>query len=341
MMHLLIQGAARYFRSENAIDEVADLELFGNRPLLVYGQKALHATEGRLMQRLSNGGEQPILWLNKGFCTRAQVTEAAYVAEVNNCDYVLAIGGGKSMDLGKAIAAYLGLRVVTIPTIAATCAAVTPFSVMYDEFGRPDGELFFDSPVDLCVVDMKVIRKAPKRTLHAGIVDSMAKLPELIGNSTLNDSVLFHTAKILAMHVYNTLKIFCKRIYSGNEVDIVDVVDIVIAVTGTCSGYVSGTRQQALAHAFNAAVRKLYPCAANKWLHGETVGVGILIQMYINNDPNLKDMQFILRTLGMPTNISSLGVKIDWIADTMAERVKIDRDSDLYVMLKKSIMEFQ
>ena len=34
----------------------------------------------------------------------------------------------------------------------------------------------------------------------------------------------------------------------------------------------------------NGAVRALHPAQANTWLHGETVGVGILMQMRMNGD---------------------------------------------------------
>ena len=46
-------------------------------------------------------------------------------AQKHKANVIVGVGGGKSIDAAKQAAADLGLPVVCIPTIAATCAATT------------------------------------------------------------------------------------------------------------------------------------------------------------------------------------------------------------------------
>jgi hypothetical protein len=49
---------------------------------------------------------------------------------------VIGVGGGALLDSAKVLARRLGVPLVAIPTIAATCAAWTPLSVWYSDAGQ-------------------------------------------------------------------------------------------------------------------------------------------------------------------------------------------------------------
>ncbi len=49
---------------------------------------------------------------------------------------VIGVGGGALLDSAKVLARRLGVPLVAIPTIAATCAAWTPLSVWYGDAGQ-------------------------------------------------------------------------------------------------------------------------------------------------------------------------------------------------------------
>ena len=324
MKQTLMQGAARYIRSENAIAELVEAKRFGAKPLLIYGARAYEAVKERLNTVLAECGMTPVLWKNTGFCSHNQLAKACEDAKRNDCDFVMALGGGKCMDLSKAVAAALDVPVVTIPTIAATCACVTPFSVMYDDEGRPDGAIYHSRPVEMCIVDTSVLANAPIRTLKAGMVDSLAKLPELCcgAEEETETPFLLHTARMLARQVDDVLEPLCHEVADGKNIDLNKALDAVIALTGTCSGYAAGTKQLAMAHAFNSAARGLHPEIANQWLHGETVGVGILIQMTFNGwNEQCEAYQKMLATLGMPDSIHVLGMSAEGVGEYIANHM--------------------
>ena len=70
-----------------------------------------------------------------GVCTDQRVQELEAQVLDNHLEAIVAVGGGKVADLGKALAHKMALPVIILPTLAATCAPCTPLSVMYREDG--------------------------------------------------------------------------------------------------------------------------------------------------------------------------------------------------------------
>ena len=66
-----------------------------------------------------------------GYTDRETAAALAQYVREQGFEVVAGAGGGRIMDLVKAVAHLAGTPVVTIPTSAATCAAYTPMSVMY------------------------------------------------------------------------------------------------------------------------------------------------------------------------------------------------------------------
>lgn len=90
--------------------------------------------------------------------------------------------GGKVLDLSKAVGGKLGIPVVAVPTIAATCASWAAVSILYDDLGRFSGYIPNKRSPSLVLADTRVLATAPKRYLASGIGDTIVKWYETVVN---------------------------------------------------------------------------------------------------------------------------------------------------------------
>jgi alcohol dehydrogenase len=132
------------------------------------------------------------------------INEAFAMAKKNNCDSIIAIGGGSSMDVGKAVGALMSnpkkslskmrgiLKVrkrlpllIAIPTTAgtgseATLAAVVVNSKTHEKFAIEDPKLI---PA-VAVLDSSLLKKLPKKIISSTGMDALTHAVEsYIGHS--------------------------------------------------------------------------------------------------------------------------------------------------------------
>ena len=88
-----------------------------------------------------------------------------------------------------------------------------------------------------------------------------------------------------------------------------NVIFTTIAATGVISGIARGSNQCAIAHKFYEAVRKFFPKESSPYLHGEIVGIGLLIQNYFNGEPENNDFLLsIMKKHKMPHSLTDIGI---------------------------------
>lgn len=321
-------GAGRYIQGENAAAAVGEeLKRLGfSRVGILAGKRAMEAARESLLPGLTDAGLSFVTRIYPGYCTAADIEACADWAKENAFDCLLGVGGGKLMDLSKAVGALMGLPVFTLPTIAATCAAFAPLSVVYDETGHQECIRFHKDSVAGVFVDLTILANAPERYLAAGIADAFAKSCEY---TSMRSSVAYgeigfgrFIGSRLALENDKVLHLCARQAYADNQAHRVtqafsDAVSCLMGVTGVVSGFGSyagkGSARFAIAHGFNEIIRARYVPDPRKYLHGEIVAVGIMAQLRANGLPmqEIQRKEQLFRALNVPTRLSQIDMAYD------------------------------
>lgn len=84
------------------------------------------------------------------------------VFKKNNCDFIVAVGGGSAIDVAKAIKLFAdsNAKILAVPTTAGTGAEVTRFSVLYNN-GDKESVRSWDIIPELQVFDFSTLESLP------------------------------------------------------------------------------------------------------------------------------------------------------------------------------------
>jgi len=252
-------------------------------------------------------------------CCYEDISKVKDIILNNNHDAVIAAGGGKVLDSGKYIAEILNIPCITVPLSASTCAGWTALSNIYTKKGQFIKDVALRSCPKVLVFDHKFIQTAPSRTLASGIADALAKWYESsITSSTIDDGLVQQAIQISRV-LRDQLLINGEKAFK-DEVKNNSSWRNTIEACGLTAGLVGGIGGEkcrtAAAHAIHNAITQII--TTNKFLHGEIVGVGLLLQLRLeemknNNklaDQSIKQLLVLMKELNLPTTISELGINV-------------------------------
>jgi glycerol dehydrogenase len=303
-----------YTIEKDAFRTITDIcPAYGKTCVIVYGKTAWSKTKERLLPEIKKAG---IKVLNTFFYGGEASYEniAALKAEpvLQEADMVFAVGGGKCLDTAKVTAKETGKPIFTVPTIAATCAAVTAISILY----YPDGsfrEIYRLGLVPTyAFIDTTIIARAPRKYLWAGIGDTMAKYFEVAfscRNDTLDHSSAM--AKSISSLCYKPIVEYGEKALAACDNEVPDealkeVVSNIIVSTGLTSILVDPAYNSAVAHAlfYGLTLRKHIE---KDHLHGEVVAYGILVQLMLDQQTDdLRNLLPFYKAIGLPVCLADL-----------------------------------
>jgi glycerol dehydrogenase len=171
----------RYYQGPGALGLVGDIvNDLGRQPLLV-ADEIVHALIAPTLVHSLATHRLPLATVRViGEVTRPSVQALVALARADgrHPDVVLAAGGGKGVDTGKALARELGARLVVLPTAASNDGPCSRLFVYYDNQHRLESVKRLRRNPDAVVVDTLLLVKAPRALLVAGIGDALSKLYE-------------------------------------------------------------------------------------------------------------------------------------------------------------------
>ena len=312
-------GPAQYVNRAGILRKAGDcIAPWGNRALISGGKNALAAAEERLTKSLEKGG---ITWrrhLFTGESSPANVAKIIGKAQDLKANVIIGVGGGKSLDAAKQAAAELDLPAVCVPTIAATCAATTALSIIYNDRGVFQRACLHPRNPSLVLVDPEIITHSPGIYLRAGILDSLAKWYEgrsvmpCVPNPDVQTIAAIHLAEVLYEgHRKHALEAVRLNAEHRVEDPLIQTLDLVILVTGMVQTLAKGTLFTAIAHSLHNGMTLMKE--SHGVLHGLKVGYGIIVQLCVEKRPQeeFEDVLAFFRQLGLEPCLKGLGLPFD------------------------------
>ncbi|MBQ9141409.1 MAG: iron-containing alcohol dehydrogenase family protein [Lachnospiraceae bacterium] len=323
-----IKTPENYINEPDIIKKAGEyIKVYGRNAIVVGGKTALEVTESELYKSLEDNGIEYSVEEFKGFPTIDNAKKIALSALEHKADVLIAVGGGKVMDVTKVAGDFTGLPVVTIPTIVATCASWAAVSVIYNDEG--DFEKFYQNRFTprLILVDSNILVNSPERFWKAGIVDTYAKWYEVSpGLKGKDDALTLKISSFGAKLAYDILDENAQKALEDVREhtvskEVTETIDAIIFLAGYVGSFVGEKAYSGFAHPFYHSSRRI--ASTRHILHGELVSYGILAQLVLENKPeeyinetidkfDKFDVAFTLKDIGLEDNKEE---KLDIIAD--------------------------
>ncbi|WP_268590648.1 iron-containing alcohol dehydrogenase [Peribacillus frigoritolerans] len=167
-------GPAYYACKANVLENLEVKLSRGNirKVLVIHGQKSWEVTEP-FFPSLEN--IETIFFTYGGECSDPEIERVKKAALEHGADALIGIGGGKLLDLAKSAGNSLQKEIILIPTLASTCAAWTPLSVIYDVNGSYVRYDIHEKSTWMLLIEPGILLNSPINYLRAGIGDTLAK----------------------------------------------------------------------------------------------------------------------------------------------------------------------
>lgn len=249
-------------------------------------------------------------------CTYERIRELSKAFSGKKIDMVFGMGGGKAMDTAKGAAFELGVPVFTFPTIPSNCASMAALSVVYRRDGGFDSFYFYERPAVHCFINTDIMIHAPKKYFRAGMGDTIAKFFEC-HFSARGDELDYHSAlgREISNLCYERILTYAEKALeefdAGKAGEAFTQAVLTIAVnTGLVSHMVEDCYNCALAHAVCYGL-DLIPGVPERYLHGDLVGYGVLVQLTVDGqEEKAREVRALLREMEIPVTLGEMGVPL-------------------------------
>lgn len=248
-----------------------------------------------------------------GECSRAEIDRLVALVQKRGSQVVIGVGGGKIFDTAKETADAAGLPVVIVPTIAATDAPCSSCSVIYTEEGAYSAVVYQRRSPALVLVDSDVVSRSPMRLTVSGMGDALATFFEARAVRQSNALTpargkITGAAYALATYCYQTLLADGVRAKRALEVGArTEAVERIIEANTLASGLGFESGGLAAAHAVHNGLTVLPE--THGMYHGEKVAFGTIVQLVLEDAPELDEVIAFCKAVGLPTTFARLGIE--------------------------------
>lgn len=317
-MTMILIAPSRYVQGQGAIHEIGmHAERLGSKALVMGGKRALGVAGPGIQASLKEKKIGFVQELFRGESSQNEIDRLVALGKKEGANFVIAVGGGKSIDTGKAVAHYMKVPVIVVPTIAASDAPCSALSVIYTDAGVFERYLVLPHNPDCVLVDTRIIADAPVETFVSGMGDALATFWEAdTCNRSCKPNVLTgafppsRSAMALARLCYDTLleyglhaKIAVERNSATPAVEAVVEANTLLSGLGFESGGLAG------AHSVHNGFTVLE--SSHHKLHGQKVAFGTLTQLVLEGRPSgqIQEVIDFCVSVGLPICLADLGIQ--------------------------------
>ena len=233
------------------------------------------------------------------------------------CDAIVAVGGGRCIDLAKLVAARAGVAVIAAPTQLSHDGICSPVAVVPNETGR--SESIGAAEPRLVFLSMPTIATAPVDSLRAGVGDLLANplaLRDWALAAERGVDEVDQRAWALSVESFERIKDDLDTDPSNYATtpgalrrlaDALVLSGLAMIVAGTSRPASGGE------HEISHAIDELHPRTA---LHGIQVAFGCIVSTHLYGE-DVAALRARLSSLGLPTHPAELGLDRDAIIDVL------------------------
>ena len=271
-----------------------------------------------LLDGLRSAGIDPVVSFFRGECSIEEITGHVAALSKERLDCVIAAGGGKCIDTGKAVAFRLRTPVVIVPTLASNDAPCSALSILYSPEGISSGVEFYPDSPALVVVDTGIIAAAPERYLVAGMGDAMATWYEArvcllnqAGVSTVGARPTLASCAIGEVCARTLFKEGRAAAAAVAARTVNDALEAVVEANTLLSGLGFESGGLAAAHGVAQSYTAI-PDVRARYLHGEMVAMGLLAQLMMESRPDeASRVAEFFAAVGLPVHLGQLSLDAD------------------------------
>ena len=317
-MKTVLIGPRKYIQGRGVLNELGRyVRLLGAKPLVLWGPHVKQIVSGQVRASLSEAGLELNDVVFRGEATLAERARVVNLARETRADVIVGIGGGKVLDVAKAVAVDAATKMVSCPTIASNDSPISAASVWYDEENNFTGFDCWPFNPDIVLVDTQVIAGGPVRSFVAGMADGLSTWIEAEASfqsraSTLAGGRPTLAALALARLCYDTIMEHgCDARRDVEQHVVTPAVEKVVEANVLLSGVGFESGGLATAHMVANLLSNFPECKKLGLMHGEKVGFGIITQLCLDDEFDVQRKQDIVDfeiCLGLPVTFAELGL---------------------------------
>jgi glycerol dehydrogenase len=316
-MNRIFLAPSKYVQGAGAIDSIGTYaEKLGQKALIVGGKTALSVSADAITKSLTEKKISCHQELFSGECSDKEIDRLLDISRATKIDFVIAAGGGKVLDTGKAVSHEMKIPIIVVPTIAATDAPCSGEAVIYSEDGVFEREIALSKNPDCVIVDTAIIARAPSVFLVSGMGDALATFWEADTSVKSNKPNVLTgefpptlSAIALARLCYDTLLehgLLAKLAVEQKAVT--PAVEAIVEANTLLSGLGFESGGLAAAHSIHNGLTVLKQ--SSKSYHGQKVAFGTITQLVLEGRPS-RDLYEVLSfcfSVGLPVCMEDLDI---------------------------------